>query len=654
MWRLDRLEASARELAAVFEGQGECHPGLRSGESCVYGTLQVPEIHGYIEEAVEYAAQEGAVLVLALLGHGFTPGLNSSHLYFMGKETRPDSTLSACDVPQIVRDAADFPNSAGTVVVIDTCVAAGAVPDTAALVSGAKIGGKRLTMLMGCAVFQEGIDMIVSRSLAAILRSGSRHQGEHLTFAQIKPELERRVPAQDLSILDWDSAQGGAQLWAARNAAWSGRAVRTIDHPHLHEVLAGLLTDEEPPPASWDAATCAGFQERLSRLPSSMERDHAMELIANVDVARRAKLLLSSWLGAELTTPLIRRGLELAGYPLRTGAISVGAALSHLADGQYSPTDHGCQRVMAGFVIALGWAAHKDLDAQEVRDWAEAVDAVEHVNDAIARYRGLDVEANQPRLIISLASFTDGWPEEVAAWLLRGGERLDQMSFPCPGQDEVTTVKAVVCAVRWGLAGAKAAGGRLTRVEVAAREGLLLRWCPEEVDVGSMLGVSFDVTLRWSEQINPPEDIWWVNDSARGCLEKMSTRDGTPPVAWLSPEIADDRDGLHIQLLRGKYQHKALTLDHRPTDPGLLRMLKAHSAVVLWPSTAQQLSVEAKQQMSHCWHKLRESVREAFRAELRDEVGEVPGSLRAVWDDLAWLDFCDNFTPLRLDARSSG
>jgi hypothetical protein len=83
-------------------------------------------------------------------------------------------------------------------------------------------------------------------------------------------------------------------------------------------------------------------------------------------------------------------------------------------------------------------------------------------------------------------------------------------------------------------------------------------------------------------------------------------------------------------------------------------MLKAHSAVVLWPSTAQQLSVEAKQQMSHCWHKLRESVREAFRAELRDEVGEVPGSLRAVWDDLAWLDFCDNFTPLRLDARSSG
>jgi hypothetical protein len=670
---LDHLETAARELAEALTEHGECQPGLRNGDARVCGALTVPAVQKYVTEAVEYAAEEEAVLVLALLGHGFTPGTHSSHLYFMGKESTPNQTLKAYDVPQAVQNIADYQDLAGLVVIVDTCAAAGAVPTADALVGGAKNGGKRLTMLVGCAVYQPGIDMRASRSLAAVLRSGVPGGGEFLDFAAVKPALEELVPDQDVAHLDFNSVPGGAPLWVARNAAWSDLALRAAEHPQLGTVLTRLFGTTDAVPRQWDQGVIADYRNRVRSLPWSVARDQATELLENLDRIARTKRMLRAWLGPLLTTPLILRALVMTGRTphtalnpgphagthagthnrSRTGPVSLGTALADIADGGYPNADPGCQYALAEFVAALGWAAEQDPHVPEVLSWAAAVDAFEQYNDAVERLRGLDERERRPRLVVSLASFTDGWPEELMAYLLRGTERVAQQPFACSPRDESAAARALVAAVRWGRDRALGAGGRLTRVDVAAREQVLLTWRPENVQVGTLLGVDFDVRLRWSEQINPPDDIWWVNDRARDCLENMIEHcGGAAALAWLSQDHVGDWRTLERDLVTGKYRHKAFSLDHLPTDPALFRLLKAHSAVVLWPRCVGTLSPAVKFRMGQCSDRLQESAREAFRAELRDEVGEVPGVLAAVWDDAAWLDFCDTFSPLMLDPRS--
>ncbi|WP_344662910.1 hypothetical protein [Catenulispora subtropica] len=651
---LDHLETAARELAEALTGHGECEPGLRDGEAWICGKLTVPEIREHVAEAVAYAAQEEAVLVLGLLGHGFTPGDKSSHLYFMGRDSTLDKTLNAYDVPAAVQDIADHPDLAGLVVIVDTCAAAGAVPVADALVGGAKIGGRRLAMLVGCAVFQPGIDMRVSRGLAGVLRSGVADSGEFLSFADIKPPLETLVPDQDITYLDFNSVPGGAPLWVARNAAWPEPALRAAEHPRLHAALGALLGGAELLPQQWDRNLVADYRARILQLPWSVERDQATELLANLEIAAKAKRMLRTWLGPRLTTTLIRRAWELTGRSAPPGPLSLRAALADIADGGYPPHDPGCQYALAQFAAALGWAAGQNLEAPEVLRWFDAddVDAGEQYNEAVGRFRSLEARENQPRLVVCLASFSDGWPEELVAYLLHGDERVAREPFACPQRDETAGNRALVAAVRWGRDRARAAGGVLSRVDIAARERVLLTWCPENVKVGNRLGVGFDVRLRWSEQINPPDDIWWVNDHARDCLANLAEHDGPSPMAWLSQDHVGDREALENALVDGAYRHKALSLDHLPTDPAVFRLLKAYSAVVLWPQDAGTLSPEAREQMRLCFRRLPQSVREAYRAELRDEVGEVPGMLRTVWDDPAWLDFCDTFTPLRLDLRS--
>lgn len=654
MQQLKHLESAARELARALTSQGGCEPGLPGRQDAwVYGALTVPEIQGHVVEAAEYAEREGAVLVLALLGHGFTPGASSAHLYFMGKESQPHKILKAYNVPEAIQKLADYPALPGVVVIVDTCAAAGAVPPADALTAGAKNGGKRLTMLVGCSVLGEGIAMMVSRKLAAIVRSGMPGRGPYLTSADIKARLQDLVPAQDIGRLDWDSMPGSPPLGMVRNAAWSDRYIPAADGSQLHAILVGLFGDPYALPHQWDPSAITDWRRRLGELPSTMEKKFALQLLADLDVANKTNQMVHTWLGSDLTTSAICRALELIDRPPHTLSISLAEALASIADAGYPQADPGCEYVLARLVAALGWVAGADLDAPEIHAWAIAVGVAQQLNDAVAGFRALDLEANQPRLIVSLASFTDWWPEEVTAYVLHGSEQGSEPPihrvFPCPARTEDATAEALVAAVRWGRDRAQAIGGRLNRVDVAAREHVLLTWRPELVEVGTRLGVGFDVRLRWSEQITPPDDIWRVNDVARACLEEMAGHFGSPPLVWLTRRLVDDGKLLQSRFIDGKYQHKALSLDHQPTDPALFRLLKSHSAVVLWPGDARRLPPGTKQQMRQCWHRLPESMREAFRAELRDERGEVPGRLRTVWDDLAWLDFCDTITPLQLD-----
>ena len=76
MNQLDQLEEVARELhtALLDEEARGCVPGLPHGRpSLYYDKLSSAEIRVTVEDAIRYAGDQGATLVLALLGHGFTP-----------------------------------------------------------------------------------------------------------------------------------------------------------------------------------------------------------------------------------------------------------------------------------------------------------------------------------------------------------------------------------------------------------------------------------------------------------------------------------------------------------------------------------------------------------------------------------------------------
>src|SRR5262245_37499224 len=105
---LTALEAAARDLHAVLRDEtiGACTAALPDEVSMLQGELSRDEIDASIRAAVQRAAEAGATLVLALLGHGFTPG-NASSVYFMAGDSREDDILSAVDIEHLLTAAAD-------------------------------------------------------------------------------------------------------------------------------------------------------------------------------------------------------------------------------------------------------------------------------------------------------------------------------------------------------------------------------------------------------------------------------------------------------------------------------------------------------------------------------------------------------------------
>ena len=650
---LSRLDEAANALDQALRNHGDCAPGLSEDRSLLCGAYSAADINGRVEDAAIRAAEQGAVLVLALLGHGFTPG-SDPRLHFMGKESRPDRTIGACDVRKLVLDIAGTPGIAGAIVVIDTCMAAGSAPDLGALAARQPPGGARLAMMMGASADQEGYDLVFTRSLAKILESGVPGADEHLTFDDLKPLLEEQVRRQDLSHFGWNSARKAAPLWLARNNA-ATQMVLGRAKGDLQEALAQALDPAERVPRRWDPPEIARLVQRLRSAPESAEVDRALELVGDLTTAFKTERFIKSWLGDRLTTGLLRRGLQSIDRVDLPEIVEVRDATEYVAL-EYAPRDRDCRRLMARFVVAIGREAGKDPRCDELRGWAREVDATHQLNDTIAEYENLPpMPGSRLRLIVSLhGSITDGWPAEVQAWLQHGERRLAEGVFSCSGQSESATGGAVLQAVRWGTLEAKSSARRLQRIEIAAPEAILHAWCPEELKFGRLLGLQFDVALRWSRRISPPNGLEWINDAAREQLEQIAARTGSAPVAWLAPEAAGDLATLEHQLVHGFYDECAIGLDHAPPTEQVLGLLLSYSPIVLWPRLDSGLPDAAQEQVRRHWHRLPGALSGACKARLRNRPSEVPTNLRVVWDDVEWLDFCDHFAPLQLDHGSAG
>ena len=119
---LDKIAVSLRDIL-LDPDAGCCSAGLPDGTALLAGPLAAVEITAKVGEAIEYAARNDAILLLAFLGHGFIPGIDPT-LYFMGWNSVAGDRNSGVNIRDLLARAADTPGIQGVTGVIDTCSAA--------------------------------------------------------------------------------------------------------------------------------------------------------------------------------------------------------------------------------------------------------------------------------------------------------------------------------------------------------------------------------------------------------------------------------------------------------------------------------------------------------------------------------------------------
>ncbi|WP_148096468.1 hypothetical protein [Streptomyces sp. TLI_185] len=663
MGHLDALEDAAHALGDVLQHDdlGHCSPALSGGAALLYGAdATQARVEAAVRDAARRAGEAGATLVLAFLGHGMAPRGNSD-LYLMGADAEPDVLSTAVNVGHLLVQAAEQPGVNGVIGLVDTCHAAGAVPDTKALVAGVRSGRTRVSLLMASGAEQQAFDLVFTRQLAQLLRRGIPGAGKHTGVSAFREELRRTVIGQDIVSHEHDGDHFAVQgLWLSHNPRNAGAdrpgpgALGAEDLRIALEAVGPAVAWPEP----WSLHELDRLRHEIQKIketgtgigPATLVHQAAY-IVKGLRVCLATQTFLMSWMGSKLTTQRLRTALPAlpadayALVPDTTGTALLTDLLEllvlrapRLGDSQTA--------LLTGFVAALGADADLDLSAPEPSAWADACGARIEFNDAqeeLARGRA----AQRLRLVVSLhATVADDWPESLDLWLLDGGTVCERAEFHCaPTQ---TAVEAKVGeAVAWGRKHARLRQAPLRHVDIAIPTALLLRWKPEETDFGVRLGVNHDVVVRWSMRLNPPAHLWWINDHARAGLEQMLTCAAKAPVDWLSEQDAGQPQDLGERLRAGRYT-RAVAFAHRPVHlKQLMELLLAYVPIVLWPDTNNPFSPAEQELLDMLWDRLPTELAEAYRRRWQGNSSIAPSArladLRSVWHDLEWLDFCSWF-----------
>ncbi|MFC8917961.1 hypothetical protein ACFT5C_19540 [Streptomyces sp. NPDC057116] len=648
---LERLGAAATELrdAMLGPGAGDCVPGLRDGRSLVTGDgLTADAIRALAGDAVRFAADRGAFLVLALLGHGFVPG-NTTTLYFMGADSTLESTYRAVNVGELMASAANQQAISGVLGVIDTCHATGAVPPSQDLAAGDRNGRSRLALLMASSVAQSASDLAFSRALAECVRAGVAEAGPVLDVHDVLGVVRARLTGQDVTATVHDGDPFSRDpLWIARNAAHGVSASAGPYGPLAREEFAAAMgslpTDAPVRGLPHDARSAEALKSDLSRLERSPAVERALRVVDSLLIGTRTVEFLRHWLGSDLTTARMRRALAslLASQqrvPTAPPQFTDVGVIDHLVF-DYPAADGDCRRSLTRFVALLAQEAGRDFHGEELHRWACSFDAQVAVNDA-AEFLARTGGDQQLRLVLSLhASLTGEWPETLQAWLLRSGTLLERGEFTCVTPDRTGSEDALEAAVDWAEDHAESLGVPLRRLDIAAPGSLLLHWRPEEAGVAFRLGAHYDLVLHWSRRLTPD---WLLKRVQRAVLDRWEAiaacGDGVP-VDWLGTEQTTERQALRSHLRNGRFPRGIGLTQGTGIDGQLLELLLAYTPVLLWPHASQGFPRERHSSLHRHWFTMPEGLVHAYRRRWQGEDAGDLAHLRAVWDDREWLRFC--------------
>ncbi|GGM94167.1 vWA-MoxR associated conflict system protein [Streptomyces fuscichromogenes] len=656
------LDAVAQDLYRTLTDQwtGACGPSPVSGSALLHGTsVGQALIERVLREAALAAGAEQAVLVVALVGHGIVSGRNPT-LFLMAGDSHRDVTGSAVNVGEILTRALETPGLPGVILLVDTCHAGGGVPDLKAFDGGVRRGAADFAMLSAVGAAQTAHGLAFSRGISRVLTEGIAGAGELLPPTKVLRAVRDAVPGQDARHVSYEGSRFGQPLWLARNASHrpDGSALGPRATAELRSALAPLGgTSVFPEPVSGADALRrlhTGLQAREHADPAALA--WALRVVHSALDSVRTVEFLSAWPGEHpLTSERLRRALWLAAgrpaapLPESTGTALLTDAVEYLR--LHTPGDTGTRNArLAHFVAAL--AVDDGLTARHpaLLAWAAAIGVRIELAEAFGAVAQRGTKARL-RLVVSLhAAVADQWPETLEAWLLDRGEVFaHEDRFDCPPTQQGVE-RELERAVRWASAQARRIGVRPYSVDVAASAALLLRWRPELTSFGELLGRRYDVLLRWSERLCPPEHLWWINESAREKLEQITAWGaGRAPVDWLGEQDMARADELKARLERGEFD-RAVALAHRPPRfEKLMETLLAYAPIVLWPGVEDCTREGFQASLDKFWHLLPAEFCEAYRCSWRRSVPGQPDGReqlalwRTIWHDPEWLDFCDWF-----------
>ncbi|NUK51723.1 hypothetical protein HRW14_15865 [Streptomyces lunaelactis] len=667
MEHLTRLEEAATGLYVVLADPslGACVPGLPDGRSGLFtgDDLTSATIRDTVDDAIQYAARCGAVLVLAVLGHGFAPGRTST-LHLMCADSTEDIRHCAVNVSELLTVAVDHPGVAGVLGIVDTCHAAGAVPAAQDLAAGARNGRTRLSLLMASSLDQAAVDLSFSRSLTRILRTGLPGVGSALGVAATRDVLRTVLVGQNVSGLDYDGdGSAGEPVWIALNARVSDGLLGGLGGRLAGEELAEALRAVDPripvPSASADLRSALRCREDLLGHPSSATRGRALRAVDGLLIAVRTVTFIRRWIGGDLTTARMRQALHtMLAAEGRLPATDLNVTDVGIIDEltfNHPASDGDGRRTVARFVALLAQSCGKDLGDPELRGWAQQIEALVEVNDAV-EYAARGRDGQRLSLVVSLhSSLTGDWPEVLDGWLLLDGTMLRHEQFPSATVDRRGAEGAVEDAVLWAEEHARTLDLPLKRLDLAVPSGVLLAWRPEEAGVAMLLGARFEVRLHWSSRLTPDAVLQSIESVVAQRWEAISECDGGAPVDWLVHEDLADPLVLRSHLRNGRYARGIGLTNHPGADARLMEMLLAYTPVLLWPHNSDGFPKERHGCVDKNWWAMPGALARAYRDRwLGQDAGDAGNlaDLRAVWDDHDWLRFCWSFRTVTLPVRT--
>ncbi len=658
MGTLSRLEEAARDLHAVLTDPvlGACTP--RTGDHAsflVSATLSPEDVRKAVHEAVRRARADNAVLVVALLGHGFTPP-QQADLYYMVAGSTTGSTMSAVNVGQLLTEAVDEPGVEGVIALIDTCHAAGAMPDAGRIAGGVRAGRTRLSVVTAAAADQAARGMRLTFALVEVLREGIAGAGATVyADARLTEKLRSRTVGQAVGRFEYDNDPFVAEgLWLARNVrsapGTGGGVVGPVGRQDLEEAVSMWRADMRLPApltrGDLDGLHTFARQGQVDDAADPRWRTRVSQVVATLLQCAETVALLNKVLADVLTSDLLREARQLAGLPPEAEGAELLRDLLEYAALRAAGADEPLWKSPARFVASLAQLSGADAVVARLREWARDLGAVTEFNDALAEFTQKR-QQDELRLVVSLAGALTDWPEEVDAWLIGTGERLPvHQRFRCESADRFGTGRVIGTALTWAR-GRLPSPEQLINVDVAAPTHLLARWQPEEAKVGHrLLGVNHDVVVRWSGRMDPAEESAEMNDAARKALRGMAAC-ATVPVEWIGASVLDDRQGFEQGLMTGRYD-TAVGLDHHPdTLQGVLEQLLPYAPIILWPRPdTRAADGRLRTLVKQNWHSLPYGLAAAYRQRWSREhegCGTCLGDVRAVWHDEAWLEFCRPF-----------
>ncbi|MFE5973605.1 hypothetical protein ACFQ64_15765 [Streptomyces sp. NPDC056460] len=655
---LPKLEKAARDLHAVLTDASLGACVARTGEYpslVVSDSLQPEDVDKAVREAVRRAREDNAVLVLALLGHGFTTP-QQTDLHFMVSKSTTGSPISAVDVGRLLAAAVDESGVEGLIALIDTCYSAGGIPDAGRIAGGVRSGQTRLSVLTAAAADQQARGMRLTRALVDILREGLTGAGAKVRVdAQLTSGLRDRIVGQAIGRSEYDNDPFAQEdLWLARNVRFAPGATGGVVGQVGHQALAQAVTMWQADKSLPTPLTRPVLEELFDfvRQPESEgtgDREwhgRVTQLVASLLLCTRIVPVLDNVLASMMSTDFLREARRLAGLPHDAEGPELLRDLVEYAAVRAPRGDEHPWKAPMRFVGALAHLSASESVVACLRNWAVDHGLIAEYNDAVTEFERKRRQEGL-RLVVSLAGALTDWPEEVDAWLVGTGERLPPHErFPCYTADRAGTGRAIGAALTWART-LLTAPQRLENVDVAAPAHLLATWRPEEAKIDRwLLGVHHDVVVRWSGRMDPDEENSEMNDAARKALSRMT--DGvTAPVEWIGASVLGDRQSLEQELTTGRYD-TVVGLDHHPDDlQDTLEQLLPYAPIILWPRPGDAPDPNGLRQLvGRHWRGLPQALAPAYRQRwAKDHSGCVTclGDVRAVWHDEAWLEFCRPF-----------